>query len=172
MCSPLGTWPTTQACAMIGNRTSDPLVCRLALSPLSHTSQGYPFLLNVFRTWPFLCTSSLHYFPTISHHLPSLDNCNGLPSSTLCLTPCSLLFTFSQSDFVKLEVGASRSSARTPSMLPVSLTGSLQLGPRFIRSPVTSPYYRLLFSPSVTPFQIRWPSCCSLNMSLPGRLFT
>ena len=25
-CPPLGTWPTTQACAMIGNRTSNPLV--------------------------------------------------------------------------------------------------------------------------------------------------
>ena len=37
---PLGTWPTTQACALTGNRTSDPLVYRPALNPLSHTSQG------------------------------------------------------------------------------------------------------------------------------------
>ena len=36
----LGTWPATQACALTGNQTSDPLVCRLALNPLSHTSQG------------------------------------------------------------------------------------------------------------------------------------
>ena len=36
----LGTWPTTQACALTGNRTSDPLVHRVALNPLSHTSQG------------------------------------------------------------------------------------------------------------------------------------
>ena len=36
----LGTWPTTQTCALIGNRTGDPLVCRLLLIPLSHTSQG------------------------------------------------------------------------------------------------------------------------------------
>ena len=35
-----GTWPTTQACALTGNGTSDPLVHRPALSPLSHTSQG------------------------------------------------------------------------------------------------------------------------------------
>ena len=35
----LGTWPATQACALPGNQTSDPLVCRLALNPLSHTSQ-------------------------------------------------------------------------------------------------------------------------------------
>ena len=40
MCSLLGTWPTTQACALTGNRTSDPLVCRLTLNPLSYTSQG------------------------------------------------------------------------------------------------------------------------------------
>ena len=37
---PLGTWPTTQACALTGNRTGDPLLCSLALNPLSHTSQG------------------------------------------------------------------------------------------------------------------------------------
>ena len=36
----LGTWPATQACALTGNRTSDPLVHRPALNPLSHTSRG------------------------------------------------------------------------------------------------------------------------------------
>ena len=36
----LGTWPTTQACALTGNQTCDPMVCRPALNPLSHTSQG------------------------------------------------------------------------------------------------------------------------------------
>ena len=36
----LGTWPATQACVLTGNRTGDPLVLRLALNPLSHTSQG------------------------------------------------------------------------------------------------------------------------------------
>ena len=40
----LETWPTTQACVLTRNRTSNPLVCRLALSPLSHTSQGYGFM--------------------------------------------------------------------------------------------------------------------------------
>ena len=37
---PLGTYTETQACALTGNQTHDPLVCRLALNPLSHTSQG------------------------------------------------------------------------------------------------------------------------------------
>ena len=36
----LETWPVTQACAPTGNQTSDPLVSRLLLNPLSHTSQG------------------------------------------------------------------------------------------------------------------------------------
>ena len=36
----LGTWPATQACALTGNQSGDPLVHRLALNPLSHTSQG------------------------------------------------------------------------------------------------------------------------------------
>ena len=36
----LETWPTTQAHALTGNQTSDLLVLRPALSPLSHTSQG------------------------------------------------------------------------------------------------------------------------------------
>ena len=39
---PQGTWPATQACALIGNWTGNPLVCRLALNPLSHTSQSEP----------------------------------------------------------------------------------------------------------------------------------
>ena len=36
----LGTWPITQAHALTGNRTGDPLVCRPTLNPLGHTSQG------------------------------------------------------------------------------------------------------------------------------------
>ena len=40
-CPLLGTWPTTQAGALIGNRTGDPLVHRPALNPLSYTSQGW-----------------------------------------------------------------------------------------------------------------------------------
>ena len=39
-CPTLGTWPTTQACALTRIQTSDPLVHRLALTPLSHTSQS------------------------------------------------------------------------------------------------------------------------------------
>ena len=39
-CPLQGTLPATQACALTGNRSSDPLVGRPVLNPLSHTSQG------------------------------------------------------------------------------------------------------------------------------------
>ena len=39
-CPLLGTWPATQVCALTVYPIRDPLVCRLALNPLSHTSQG------------------------------------------------------------------------------------------------------------------------------------
>ena len=42
----LGTWPTTQACALTGNRTTDPLVCRPALNLLSHTSQDSSYCFD------------------------------------------------------------------------------------------------------------------------------
>ena len=44
----LGAWPATQACALAGNRTSNPLVCRLALNPVSHTSQGWMSFKSIF----------------------------------------------------------------------------------------------------------------------------
>ena len=45
----LGTWPTTQACALTRNQTSNPLVHRPALNPLSHTSQDgkFDFLVHM-----------------------------------------------------------------------------------------------------------------------------
>ena len=36
----LGTGLVTQACALTGNQTGDPMVRRPALNPLSYTSQG------------------------------------------------------------------------------------------------------------------------------------
>ena len=38
-CPQLGTWPTSQAFALTGNQTGNPLFHRPALSPLSYTSQ-------------------------------------------------------------------------------------------------------------------------------------
>ena len=39
----LGTWPAIQTYVLTGSRIGDPLVLRLALSPLSHARQGQPF---------------------------------------------------------------------------------------------------------------------------------
>ena len=39
-CPQLGIWPKTQACALIENQTSNLLVHRLVINPLSHTSHG------------------------------------------------------------------------------------------------------------------------------------
>ena len=48
----LGTWPATQACALTGNRTNSLSVFRLAFNPLSHTSQGWQFRLDLgTQTW-------------------------------------------------------------------------------------------------------------------------
>ena len=41
---PLGSWPATQECALTGNQTSDSLVHRPMLRPLSYTSQGLLFI--------------------------------------------------------------------------------------------------------------------------------
>ena len=40
-CPLLGTWSATQACALTGNQTNDPLVSRPELNLLSHTSHGH-----------------------------------------------------------------------------------------------------------------------------------
>ena len=65
---PLGTWPTTQACALTGNRTSNPLVHRAALNPLSHTSQGsffFFFFLRIYIRIAFV--QSFEHFFTIQN---------------------------------------------------------------------------------------------------------
>ena len=46
------TWPATQACALTGNRTSNLVVCKPALNPLSHTNQG---MFIFFRRASKLC---------------------------------------------------------------------------------------------------------------------
>ena len=47
----LGNLAATQACVLAGNQTYDPLVHRLVLSPLSHTSQGCRGFLDIHRQW-------------------------------------------------------------------------------------------------------------------------
>ena len=60
----LGIWPTTQACALTGNWTSNPLICRTALNLLSHTSQGN----GCFYNWQFVHLNPVPFFI----HAPSM----------------------------------------------------------------------------------------------------
>ena len=46
--APLGTGPTTQACAQTGDGNSNPSLRLPALNPLSHTGQG----LSIFKDPP------------------------------------------------------------------------------------------------------------------------
>ena len=48
MWPPLGTWPTTQLCALTGNRTDNPLVRRLALNHWATTARAENFSLIIF----------------------------------------------------------------------------------------------------------------------------
>ena len=60
----LGTWPATQACALTGNQTSDSLVHRPVLNPLSHTSQGRVLILkekNLTQSFSFLNNVNINY---------------------------------------------------------------------------------------------------------------
>ena len=57
----LGTLFVIQACALTGNGTCDTLVCRLALNPLSHTSQGTNQLFIVFAN--LQCSKSFNCIP-------------------------------------------------------------------------------------------------------------
>ena len=57
----LGTWPTTQACALTGILTVNPLVHRLALSPLSLTSQGQTLVFSLPSFGGFLFQDNAHW---------------------------------------------------------------------------------------------------------------
>ena len=88
-CPLLGTWPTTQACVLIGNRTSNSLVCWLALGPLSHTSEGHNYIWNekMLYTYPqqeeplFKCLPA-HYWVCDTFTYPSLWS--GWPCCMVC----------------------------------------------------------------------------------------
>ena len=84
MCSCLGTWPTTQACTLPGNRTGDLLVCRPALNPLSHTSQGtkVAFLLHIYRRF-----NQLIFFPCLLLSGSFATSCKHLHCKDKCLAP-------------------------------------------------------------------------------------
>ena len=104
----LGTCPATQICVLTGNRTGDPLVHRLALDPLNHTSQDHLFFVLIFLKYILLIMLlQLSHFPpsllsalhTPSHpHFPPLVHVHGpyievlwlLHSCTILTLPLSI----------------------------------------------------------------------------------
>ena len=71
----LGTCPATQICVLTGNRTGDPLVHRLALDPLNHTSQDHLFFVLIFLKYILLIM-----LLQLSHFPPSLLSALHTPS--------------------------------------------------------------------------------------------
>ena len=67
----LGTWPTTQDCALTGNQTGDPLVLRPALNPLSHTSQDPPCSYFKPAVQKFSSPSGRYQSRILTHQLSS-----------------------------------------------------------------------------------------------------
>ena len=87
----LGTWPTTRACALTGNWTSNPLFYRPVLNPLSHTSQGYYF---PFYTCLLPSTSVDEKWQTLSLWLFCVSSVFSLWLSKISLSLGFFSFTF------------------------------------------------------------------------------
>ena len=85
-CPPLGAWHATQACALTGNRTNEPLLPRRALNPLRCTNLGC-FCYNC-KFLPFDSLSPSHPLP------PSLPLATTYLSSVSMSLFLSFLFLF------------------------------------------------------------------------------
>ena len=103
----LGTWPTTQACALTGNRTSDPLAHRLALNLLSHQpGQKLEFIYKklCIYSYTFKFQSPSKYSPFDAIHLSRcLFHCSKqfLNLSILMPFSASAVFCFTSSILAK-----------------------------------------------------------------------
>ena len=71
----LGTWLATQACALTGNQTNDPLVRRPVLNPLSHTSQSItkPLLYEMLKGSKKKKIKTMNIKTTTNSQLPKLN---------------------------------------------------------------------------------------------------
>ena len=78
LCPLLGTWPTTQACALTGNPTGDPLVQRPAFNPLSHTRQDIENFCTLIWTLIFQGVAGFLCFPG---EVGSEQDCSQLPQN-------------------------------------------------------------------------------------------
>ena len=67
----LGTWSTTQACALTGNQTSDLSVCGLMPNPLGHTSQAGLVLILFLILWHWPALIIKHWILVIIVDIPA-----------------------------------------------------------------------------------------------------
>ena len=79
-----GTWPATQACALTGNRTRDPLVRRLELSPRSHSSQAEPCSLMRTSSGGAWATPKGKFVGTWAFLNRFRSECPGITHGNLC----------------------------------------------------------------------------------------
>ena len=71
-CPLLGTWPTTQACVLTGNRTGGPLVRRPVLNSLSHTGPGPTGIASIHLTTFVVTIILLTICPMLYYRCPWL----------------------------------------------------------------------------------------------------
>ena len=92
VCPQPGTWPTTQACALAGNWTSNPSVHRSAFNPLNHFSQGNFLDVLMFFTLPLYLPISLWY----------MSKCGSLSNSSASGLYSLLIVSYYLINFGKL----------------------------------------------------------------------
>ena len=133
----------TQACALTGSQTWDPLVCRLELNPLSHTSQGENVFLKYFvhqlKFWLLniwsICKTKLR-FGSRDTILWYRNECFSLPIPTNA-TYCNLRISDARCSSHVIIQMASKSSQTLCNLGSVSLVCTLPSMPSF--DPVSTP---------------------------------
>ena len=149
----LRTWPATQACALTGNRTGDSSLCRVALNPLSHTSQG-----KSQRSELCTLTQSCQSLPksvSLSEHPHQRSAHKKEPSFSKCASS-------------SLQLPSFKAHAIDVSVAPVATANSAAVSAPGHRGPVV-----VALSPSLGVFPCRSPGLPArpgLTLSLSLRL--
>ena len=92
----LGTWPTTQACALTGNQTGDPSIHRLVPNPLSHTNpvKAQPdFFLSFFLSSFIVVQVQFSAFSPHPSPTPQLSQPPSPVSTPACYCPCVFIIS-------------------------------------------------------------------------------
>ena len=76
-CPLLETWPATQGCALNGNWSGNPMVCRAVLNPLSHTRQGSMVDFTCFQRSKFSENWEIFFYQCTKADSVAAPNLNG-----------------------------------------------------------------------------------------------